>query len=171
MNIDNEIKHAFSPILREPAWMARLGHGSFLTFEFGAPTLRRKDPTEHFKKRMMIVRGEWHLWIYCCLWEVRDGGALVANSDSSREQMSNAARILDGQILCSVGYLRDTMRCRFEFDLGGILETWLDRTDPSEQWMLYNGQNDVWTLNAENELKRTPYQISQPTASMRLAPD
>lgn len=157
MLTNGKLEAVFSSVVGKPAWMVRLGHGSFLTFEFGAPILRRRDPTARFKRRVMIVRGEWHLWIYCCLWEVRDGSTLIADSSSDRATMSNAARFLDGQILDSVTYSNDTMRCRFEFDLGGVMEAWLDGDDPSEQWLLYHKEDDVCILNASNELEFSPY--------------
>lgn len=82
---------------------------------------------------------------------------MLADSASDRELMSKAAHFLDGQILRSVNYLPDTERCQFRFDLGGIVETWLDSSDPSEQWLLYHGEDDVCVLNAENEIEFSPY--------------
>ncbi len=151
------LKNIFQPIIGEPAWLVRLGHGSFLTFEFGRAGIRRIEPTTRKKRRSISVHGEWHLWIYCCRWHVLDNAALLASSNSDQSQMSRAAHFLDGQILRSVSYIPDTMRCRFEFDLGGVLETWLNTDDPAEQWLLYHNQDDVWILNAANELEAAPY--------------
>jgi hypothetical protein len=62
---------AFDPVRGLPSWEVRRGHGSFLTLEFGAPsvevgdvrTLRTPIAGERLPvpSRGAYVRGEWHL--------------------------------------------------------------------------------------------------------------
>lgn len=71
----------FAPLLGLPCWNVQKGQGSFLTFEFGDPSLQIREPIESTtaasatilawrRRRRRSIRpiGEWHLWIYCCNW-------------------------------------------------------------------------------------------------------
>ncbi|MDQ0564127.1 hypothetical protein QO004_005945 [Rhizobium mesoamericanum] len=147
------IETVFSPIIHQPAWQVHVGHGSFLTFEFGNPSLERTEPIGS-KRRRIRIRGDWHLWIYCCSWQITANGEILATNEDTNEKMSKAAHFLDGQILVDVSPSGEEGKSRFEFDLGGTLETWPDATDPADQWMLYHG-HDVWTLGADGKITLT----------------
>ena len=140
-----------------PCWGVKRGYGSFLTLEFGRPQLSIREPYHTDSKsrflrkwaarRFIKVRGDWHLWIYCCDWGVFDGSCLVGDS-SSRRRSDRAARYLNGQKLVNSRVVLRGMRTVFEFDLGGRLETKpYDRT--SEQWMLYEPNGNVLTVRAD----------------------
>ena len=63
-----------SPMIGETAWNVAKGHGSFLTLEFGPPSLVAiKHPSRD--SRSAHVRGAWGLWIYCCHWKITHAGA------------------------------------------------------------------------------------------------
>lgn len=108
----NPIQSVFADFIGRPAWQVQRGYGSFLTFEFGAPRLIVREPrtaTSESEKvragaarRLITARGDWHLWIYCCDWEVRSGGSLIGTSSDDDEAMARAAKILDGQKLSQV---------------------------------------------------------------------
>lgn len=158
MNIDPIFRRIFKKLYGKPCWGAKPGYGSFLTFEFGQPHLQIREPTTTVKKasrrvrevlgsRGVYVRGEWHLWIYCCDWEIFWKGKRVANSQSSRTY-EKGVHALDGQKLIRFSLQPRGLHSTFEFDLGGVLVTRpYDRK--SEQWMLSCPTSKVLTLRAD----------------------
>lgn len=105
-------------------------------------------------RRHVYLQGQWHLWIYCCLWAVRDGARLAGDSSSPRSA-TRAAAFLDGQQLVSVSIGPRGVRTAFEFDLGGrLLTAPYDRS--REQWLLYEPSGKVLVLRADRTLSHTP---------------
>lgn len=151
------VERVFAPLRDLPCWNVRRGQGSFLTFEFGAPRLVVREPITTSRdvsprvrrglaRRHVYTAGEWHLWIYCCLWQVRDQRRLIGDW-TSRQRIDRAATFLDGQKLISVSIASRGVRTVFEFDLGGRLETEpYDRQ--REQWHLYEPAGTVFTIKA-----------------------
>lgn len=154
------IAEAFRPLANLPCWNVKRGHGTFLTFDFGEPHLEIAEPRKAapeasprakqlLARRRVILRGEWYLWIYCCMWQVRDGARVVGDWSSSR-RIDRAASFLAGQKLISVSIPKRGVRTTFTFDLNGTLETApYDRS--SEQWMLYEPDGRVLTVRAGGE--------------------
>src|SRR5947209_15880038 len=94
----------FRPVYGLPCWNAKEGYGSFLTMEFGEPHLVIREPRSRpefsprlrraLARRLVTVRGEWHLWIYCCQWYVYTGKKLVGDADlegSTKRRIRRAA--------------------------------------------------------------------------------
>ena len=56
-----------------------MGHGSFLTIDFGKLT----STVKKLKNREVTCTfGEWHLWIYTCSWRIdKDNKPLIASND------------------------------------------------------------------------------------------
>lgn len=144
-------------LLGLPCWGVKRGQGSFLTFEFGTPRLIIREPIQSASKSLRVrrglarrhvyVAGAWHLWIYCCNWQVRSGSRIRGDS-SSNARVQRAARLLDGQRLIDVSLSPKGARTSFTFDLGAVLETQpYDRK--SEQWMLYMPSGQVLTFRAD----------------------
>jgi hypothetical protein len=164
------IKDSFKPLLNEVAWNVKKGHGSFLTFEFGIPSLEIDEPkiwktlpsplNEH-PKRQAVIRGTFHLWIYCCNWNINIGSQNLAFDESTDEEIQNAANFLNGQKLTAVNIDIRNARTVFKFDLGGELLTFSETYDKgTEMWMLYMPEN-VLTFNnlgqfCYNTLDSTP---------------
>ena len=149
---------SFSRIVGKPCWGVKRGLGSFLTFEFGEPHLEVHEPREStaeskkvrdlMARRMVYVRGQWHLWIYCCDWSVFDGSGKLVGNTSSKRAIDRAAAYLNGQALVASALIPRGMRTVLEFDLGATLETKpYNRTD--EQWMLYEPEGKVLTVRAD----------------------
>jgi len=100
-------------------------------------------------RRLITVRGDWHLWIYCCDWAVFKGARLIGDSESNR-RIDRAAHFLNGQKLLKASVMPRGMRSVFEFDLGGRLETKpFDRT--REQWLLYEPNGNVLAIRADRK--------------------
>jgi hypothetical protein len=104
-------------LLRSSIVDAKQGYGSFLTFEFGHPEQTRG------LRRSANVHGEWHVWIYCCDWRFLSNGKQVAWSEDSKDQIARATGMIDGQKLLGLSVEPAQGLSRFEFDLGGLLET------------------------------------------------
>lgn len=144
------IGSAFADVIGKPCWLARRGHGSFLTFEFGQPHLQIREPmvassSQLLRRRGISVHGEWHLWIYCCEWRILEDGRVIAHSEGSDGEIDKAVRRLDSQKLTAVAVAPATGASRLDFEGDLILATSrMDETDHScENWML-NTPDGYW---------------------------
>jgi hypothetical protein len=145
MSVNNIVQQVFKKVYGKPSWQVHKGYGSSITFEFGKPKLKvskkvlrpkagRKWPK--YPQRTAKVRGDWHLWIYCCDWEIRQDGRRIGHSESEDKKINQACSILNGQILTSVVVDPRSLRTDFSFDLGGHLQTKPSRGEVREMWML-----------------------------------
>ncbi|WP_144097713.1 hypothetical protein [Croceicoccus sediminis] len=133
-----------SPMLGLPAWGAKQGHGSFLTFEFGMPKVEivERRSADKGLRRDAHIHGQWHLWIYCCHWRALKDGDQLAWSEDDQALIGRATAMLNGQKLIEMHVDPDTGRSAFTFDLGGSLETWPYGDDPKEE---------QWTIQTDTE--------------------
>lgn len=165
MIIDPIFERVFKKLYGKPCWGVKQGVGSCLTFEFGRPRLEMREPKQLDKRftrkvrellalRHVHVRGQWHLWIYFCDWEIFFKGKLLARSNSWDKTIQKAARILDGQKLVCFSIVPRGNRSVFDFDLGASLVTRpCDRR--GEQWLLFEPSRKVLTLRADKRYKYT----------------
>ncbi|KAM3100947.1 hypothetical protein ACKFKF_10775 [Phormidesmis sp. 146-12] len=116
------------PLLGQKAWGVLLGHGSFITLEFGKSLVR---PSE--KK----VHGEWHLWIYCCAWRLEKGDRVLAGSEDPRSKLEQAVQQLEGLVLNSVELLSPAWDTLFKFEDQVVLRLFPLLSEEAEHWMLY----------------------------------
>jgi len=153
------IQDLFSVLYGKYCWNASKGYGSFLTFEFGTPSVEIYQPTKRRpKRRTTAVHGEWHLWVYMCDWKIYLADKETADSASSTKIIRRAMLALDGQALTSVA-VTSTAATTFCFDLEGRLETYPNRGeygDTSEQWLLYQPNGMVFTLRADRMYGHNP---------------
>lgn len=145
-----------------PCWNVRPGHGSFLTLEFGKPYLVVREPIpvprgssakvrRHLAGRQVYPRGEWHLWIMHCDWEVSCKSKRVGDS-STKSSIGRAANFLNGQKLTQYSISPRKVQSIFVFDLGAILKTFpYDKN--SEQWQLFDPSHKVLVLRADGRYK------------------
>jgi hypothetical protein len=162
---------AFAPVLGLPSWLVAKGHGSFVTLEFGEPRLEIGKPSKRpvfltggpkqVLARNAFVRGQWHLWIYCCDWTLLLKGAPLADNESEDVTMARALRVLNGQSLVSVGVDPMDGGSTFTFDLGCVLETrpaqeGTYKEEPAEQWMLYQPSGEVLTIRGDGYYRVQP---------------
>ena len=146
------------PMLGLPAWNVKQGHSSFLTFDFGEPRLEVSEwhSEKRGLRRLARVRGQWHLWIYCCHWRALQGGTQLAWSEDADELIERAAAMLNGQKLLAVRVDPNQGRSTFEFDLGGAVETWPFGDDPSEeQWTVLTA-GEAFAFRADGFYSRGP---------------
>ena len=162
MSVAPCFEKAFRRIYGKPCWCVAKGYGSFLTLEFGKPHLNIREPVvasrnatkrvrESLARRRVYPRGEWHLWIYCCDWDVFCKGRRVGGS-STDLRIRAAADVLDGQKLIRFSISSRTAQCSFRFDLGAVLTTRpFDRW--REQWLFYEPSGKVLILRADGFYK------------------
>jgi len=137
MKIGSADIHAyFEPIEGQRPWRARLGYGSFLTFDFG-PRFRSNGH----------LRGEWHLWIYQSNWSLTHGERRLADSNSDRHLIALAVRRLEGERLTNVKFDPSTSVTQLlfgEFSLAVSPADYLaDPDERDEYWLLFMPHNVV----------------------------
>jgi hypothetical protein len=164
MSAQDVLRTAFEPIRGLPGWRVHRGHGSFVTFEFGAPRVEVHDVRtrplkiagERFDapRRGAYVHGEWHLWIYCCEWSLSWCDRQIAHSESPDAEIDSALLLLNGQSVTTVEAGSPDGRSSFAFDLDCVLST--QPYDDSEQWMFFQPSGDVLTLRADGRLVTGP---------------
>lgn len=81
----------FQPLIGQKPSRARIGWGSFLTFDFGH--LHTEDGHQH---------GDWHLWIYQCDWVLSENGNVRVNSEKRRTLIERWIRTLEKVPLTNV---------------------------------------------------------------------
>jgi len=133
-----DIREYFEPLLELRPWKAKLGYGSFLTFEFG----RRV-------KKYEFVHGEWHLWIYLASWVLYHGKRKLADSDSDRKVISVAVRRLEDVALSDVKFDLENSKTTFVFDDFRLIVAPPDFVeeldDDDDYWLLYMPENRLLT--------------------------
>ena len=150
-----------------PTWGVKKGYGSFLTFEFGEPTLEvtEQQSLEKGLRRMAFVQGQWHLWIYCCHWRVLQDGKLLAESENENQAIDRATATLNAQKLTALSITPDEGCSTFTFDLGGSLETWPYGDDPSEEQWFISTHAETFSYRADGyyscEQSETPPELER----------
>ena len=74
----NDIKEIVHSLVGQVSWEAKLGYGSFLTFNFG-----KLLPPD---KRSLVI-GEWHLWIRYCAWRIETDIEVIAGSEDEDDAL------------------------------------------------------------------------------------
>ena len=163
---ENPAELVFQRLYGQPCWNAKSGYGGFLTMEFGKPSLRISDSSwpampgeaEGRARRVVRARGQWHLWIHSCAWQVFTGEKRVGHSNlrgSSKLPIERAARELDGQKLVQVTVGPHGATTVFEFDLGSRLEA-KPYNEISDQWLLYEPSGYVFALRGDGCYSHNP---------------
>ncbi len=150
------IRQTFAKLYGVPSWNVRQGYSSFLTFEFGTPhqeiePVINREPNRESSRptRMVTIRGDWHLWIYCCGWRITQDGKVLAGFKSSGGSIAAACRALHGQALSEFTFDPKCGESVFSFDLGGKLTTAPYDDELNEQWMLYCPDSQVLTYRSD----------------------
>jgi len=147
------IGSVFAGVVGKRAWLVRKGYGSFLTMEFGEPHLEVREPipgslARGLRRPSVTVRGDWHLWVYCCEWTITEGGAQLAHSESDDREIERVAHLLNGLTLLAVDVDPVTAKARFRFELETELTT--ATIGPEyECWMLYAPDGRVFALRGD----------------------
>lgn len=116
-----------------PIERAQLGHGSFLTFDLGQPNHGEQD------------RWEWHIWIYCCYWNMFRNESMITHCEDDRPRIASNVESLVGSSLSQITVGVDGAS-EFRFSEGTALKTtpW---EEEAESWMIYTPEGVVLTFN------------------------
>jgi hypothetical protein len=154
---DELIAKRFAPLRRHPCWGVSYDRQLNLSMHFGRPSLhieepfvsRSKSPTAQRRasRRLVVVRGQWWLWLFCCHWQLKQNDRTLATDSASMRQIELGLKELDGQKLVSLSVNGKSGFTRFEFDLGCKLlcrrfATHLD----SDVWTLYGPGEKVLSV-------------------------
>jgi hypothetical protein len=167
--IEKTVEQVFYPLYGLPCWNAKSGYSGSLTMEFGNPFLQIREPRlsrdsltpdtpEYWAHRLVTVRGQWHLWIHSCAWQVFTGQKRVGHSNlsgSSKRPIDRAAHELDGQKLVHIEVGPQGKTTVFEFDLGSRLES-KPYNQTSDQWLLYEPSGYVFSLRGDGYYSHNP---------------
>lgn len=109
-------------------WGVQLGHGSFLTMEFGKA--REKGPSEK------VEHGEWHLWLFMCNWRIESQGQVIAGSDDAREKIQEALRTAILDRITDIHVASPSLDLAIQFDSGARVSTFSSSSSQENQWCL-----------------------------------
>ncbi|MFL6227930.1 MAG: hypothetical protein ACJ741_04025 [Pyrinomonadaceae bacterium] len=141
-----KLRERLDPLVGQRAWGVSVGHGSFLTFEFGPVAPQRFGG----KKQ----HGEWHLWLYMTGWRVDVSSNVIASSDDDRAQMERGAATLDGRTVTAVEV--SAPRGDLTLQLGdATVRTFVVESD-AEQWLLYTPTGTVLEVGADANWTEEP---------------
>jgi hypothetical protein len=164
--IDNFLK----PFIGKHVWDSRKGHGSFLTFNLGIPSLdiskpkietvfgksAIKFPKDSYESRNIHLRGEQFIWVFCSNWIINVDNKPIAYNESPDKVILNAVDFLDSQIVKEININCQKLTAKIQFDLKGELLIWNNESyEPSTELLLLRNENKWLSLNNLNELQLT----------------
>jgi|GEM_PF-677890 len=139
----------FNKILGTKPTRVKLGHGSFLTFDFG------RVSEEQIKTRSggfrTIYFGEWRLWVYMCAWRIDINKKSCVGSEDSREKIENCLTQLAQRELNEVILLNDAFDATLTFGKDIELHLFSFYTEEREQWKLFTPEKKVFIAGPGNE--------------------
>jgi hypothetical protein len=162
------IKRYFGKIAGQPCWHVTAEFGTWLSLNFGAPSLRVEGAVPDsdipgFRRRRVFVDGEALLWIEMGAWELLMMGRRIHHSSQSRHQLRKAAAQLDGQKLLSVNLQVDPLATTFIFEEECELRVFVgpDLSSDDPLWHLYVGKGCI-SLIADGTLEYGQSNSNQP---------
>ena len=134
-------KNLFQKIVDIKPTRAKLGHGSFITIDFG------RDISEQIKTRNGPVTryfGEWHLWVYMCAWRIDKDKKPFVGSEDSREKIENSLSELAARDFKGIEILDNAFDAKLHFGSDMELHLFSFYTEDETQWMLFTPENKVF---------------------------
>ncbi|WP_373060433.1 hypothetical protein [Zunongwangia sp. H14] len=161
---DKEFQDILEPIVGQFIWGARQLTGSFLTLEFGKPTIefgrvhqpseKNRFPFNKFERRRVRIKGEYSLFISMSNWKIYADKTELAYDESERNEIKLALQFINGQKLSSITLNTEENLTELKFDLGGKIvisgEWYTD--DLNEMWSFYTGTNKVLTYRNDKKI-------------------
>ena len=143
----NRFEQEASGVLGLRTWGARIGVGSFLSLEFGSELTKRGD------------FAEWHLWLYGCMWRVRDGQRVVCESTDERSKMSDGVSTLNGREVAALSFgptrswiqLTGDVRLDIKSDTALVMDQWFLFMPGGRVLKVTEGSELVLTVESEDE--------------------
>lgn len=137
------ITNLFKRLVGLASFNVELGHGSFITFDFGKKILRQRKT--HSGEIRTFCFGEWHLWIYMCAWRIDKNQKPFVGSNDTRELIREKLREMQGKELKSATILNDAFDAHFSFGDEFELHLFSYQVTDHEQWMLFVPERKTFT--------------------------
>lgn len=119
----------------------KLGHGSFVTLDFGRDIPSQINTRNGLKT---VYHGEWHIWIYMCAWRLDKDGVPVVGSNDLREQIAENLNALENKTLEGIFILNDAFDIDFQFSHGLRLYLFSYNATSDEQWKFFTPEEKVF---------------------------
>lgn len=126
----------FLQIVGIEARNVELGHGSFITMDFGKDIFITSKKTKRSRKR-----GEWFLWIYMCAWRLDHQQQPIIGASDDRELINSKLKNLEGKKFLHMEIINDSFDCRLEFEDNFQLLLFSFGVKDDEQWMFFTSNN------------------------------
>lgn len=129
----SEVSRHLAGLVGQRAWGAALGHGSFLTVDFGEA--RSVSRSRRLPERQ---HGAWHVWLYCCAWRLDGPSGMIVASEDPREHIAAAVSALNGLVVEEAS-IADAGGCALQlcFENGTKLTTFSICSQEYEHWFVY----------------------------------
>jgi hypothetical protein len=125
---EREIRELLQQLVGQLVWLAKRGHGTFITIEFGEPHLVVREPIKSksemprvvrlLARRQVFIHGDLSLFIQDSRWSISTKDRTVG-LDTSETEVAEMLRDVDGQRVTAVNFAEaDTT---LEFDLGATV--------------------------------------------------
>ncbi len=152
-----ELKRYFTPLFGKSPRRARLGYGSFVTFDFGQASRQNHR-----------LRYEWHLWIQYVEWQLTWKNKKIADSESMRRLMQAAVERLETRELSKVLHDPRTRVTRFLFSEDAELRCkgYSDASVDEDCWSLYTPDAHILFADHTGKLQYVRSDLADPTASL-----
>jgi hypothetical protein len=135
-------------------WGVRLGVGSFLTLEFGAPEAETSGPTKH---------GVMHLWLYLCSWRIQTRGKPILGSEDERQRIEAVLKELEFGEAEKIELVGPSLDLAIQFRSGTKLLTFsTSSTHEQEEWKLYMPDGNCFTVFGDGSYENTPIDTPRP---------
>lgn len=145
----------FKQLIGLPSWNVRQGHGSFLTLDFGEPSLEIREPNLNaksavFHRRRVTVIGSYHIWIEQCNWLIKNEGKIHADSEFSKEVIDKALSQIDGSHLVEVEIDPENKTSVFSFEFGSkiVMTAYLESDQEDPIWHLHTPNKTLSYLSS-----------------------
>jgi len=146
-------------------WGVKRGHGSFFVMNIGSPRLNIREPIElhagknkkiieNFKRRKIVISGDYLVWIQNCKWCISCCRKKLASSESAAVEIEHACKILDGQKLLDITYQSNGTSI-FKFDLGAQIEADPSIESEEDQWSIYKLDDVIVSFDQKGNITYT----------------
>ena len=127
----------------------KLGHGSFLTIDFGR---KIENKVKTGKGDKIAERGEWHLWVYMCPWRIDKQNTPWIGSNDHRKLIEKKLCEINCGDLVQYKILNDSLDTCFIFNNDIVLSLFDCSVIEDEHWMLFTPDDHVFTLGPGNQV-------------------